>query len=83
MDPIAIAASLLCPALAIVTIGYAVVCTASPFGTCRRCSGLGRIGAARGRRSRPCRRCDATGLRIRLGRHLYHQAARIHHDGTR
>ena len=83
MDSIRIVASLLCPVLAIVTIGYAAVCAASPFGTCRRCRGLGRIGAARGRRSRPCRRCDATGIRIRLGRHLYHQAVRIHRDGTR
>ena len=83
MDSIRIVASLLCPIPAIVTIGYAAVCAASPFGTCRRCHGLGRIGAARGRRSRPCRRCDATGIRIRLGRHLYHQAARIHRDGTR
>jgi hypothetical protein len=78
-----IAASLLCPALTVVTIGYAAVCAISPFGTCRRCKGLGRIGAARGRRSRPCRRCDAAGIRIRLGRHLYHQATRVHRDGTR
>ncbi|WP_433721729.1 hypothetical protein ACQP2Y_41020 [Actinoplanes sp. CA-051413] len=83
MDLIRIAASLLCPALAFVTLGYAIVCAVSPFGTCRRCAGLGRIGAARGLRSRPCRRCDATGIRIRLGRHLYHQATRIHRDGTR
>lgn len=83
MDLIRIAASLLCPALIIVTLGYATVCAVSPFGTCRRCHGLGRTGAARGLRSRPCRRCDATGIRIRLGRQLYHEATRIHRDGTR
>ena len=83
MDLICIAASLLCPTLVFVTLGYAIVCAVSPFGTCRRCAGLGRIGAARGRRTHACRRCDATGIRIRLGRHLYHQATRIHRDGTR
>lgn len=83
MDLIRIAASLLCPALAVITLGYAIVCAVSPFGTCRRCAGLGRIGTARGRHSRPCQHCDATGIRIRLGRHLYHQAVRIHRDGTR
>lgn len=77
MDSVRLIASLLCPILIVVTVGYAVLCTASPFGTCRRCSGTGR----RGRR--PCRRCDATGIRIRLGRHLFHLAARVHRDGTR
>ena len=81
MDLVRIAASLLCPTLAFVTLGYAIVCAVSPFGTCRHCAG--RISAARGLRTRPCRRCDATGIRIRLGRHLYHQATRIHRDGTR
>ena len=83
MDSIRIAASLLCPALIVITFGYAAVCAVSPFGTCRRCAGLGRIGALRGLHSRACPRCDATGIRIRLGRHLYHQAVRIHRDGTR
>ena len=83
MDSIRIAASLLCPALAVVTLGYAMVCAVSPFGACRRCAGLGRTGTARGLRSRPCRRCNATGIRIRFGRHLYHEATRIHRDGTR
>jgi hypothetical protein len=83
VDSIRIAASLLCPVLIIVTLGYVAVCAASPFGTCRRCAGLGRIGAARGRRSRPCRRCDATGIRIRRGRHLYNEVIRLHRDGAR
>jgi DnaJ-class molecular chaperone len=83
VDLVRIAASLLCPLLILITLGYAAVCAASPFGTCRRCSGTGRTGAARGWHSRPCRHCDATGIRIRLGRHLYHQANRVHRDGTR
>ena len=83
MDTARILASLLCPALIVITLGYAAVCAASPFRTCRRCSGTGRRGKRVGLRSRPCRRCDATGIRIRYGRHLFNELARIHHDGTR
>jgi Zn finger protein HypA/HybF involved in hydrogenase expression len=75
-------ASLLCPLGTVVTLGYAAVCAASPFGTCRRCAGLGRVDRIRGLHSRACPRCDATGIRIRRGRHLYHLAARIYRDGT-
>jgi DnaJ-class molecular chaperone len=75
-------ASLLCPLITAVTMCYAAVCAASPFGTCRTCSGLGRIGTKRGLHSRPCLRCDGTGIRIRRGRRLYHLAARVHRDGT-
>jgi hypothetical protein len=83
VDFVRIAASLLCPFAIVVTLGYAAVCVASPFGTCRRCAGRGRIGAGRGVRSRACRRCDATGIRIRRGRHLYHELVRLHRDGPR
>jgi hypothetical protein len=71
MDSIA---DLLCPVLTLLTLGYAAICAVSPFGTCRRCSGLGFTGTPQGRRSRPCRHCDATGIRIRFGRRLYHRA---------
>ncbi|AEW95891.1 MULTISPECIES: hypothetical protein [Streptomycetaceae] len=70
-----------------VTLGYALLCAASPFGNCRKCRGLGyrltydRKG--RPRRGKHCRRCDGHGIRIRVGRHLFNLAARIHHDGTR
>ena len=83
MDSVRIAAGLLCPALIAITVGYAAVCAASPFRNCRRCGGRGRIGAGRGLRSRPCRRCDATGIRLRLGRHLFNELARVRRDGTR
>ncbi|GGL05340.1 hypothetical protein [Mangrovihabitans endophyticus] len=82
MDSLAIAASLLCPAATLVTLGYAAVCTASPFGRCRRCRGLGRTVSRSGRRVLLCRHCDGAGIRIRTGRHLFHLAARIHRDGT-
>ncbi|GAA1173489.1 hypothetical protein GCM10009654_33500 [Streptomyces hebeiensis] len=70
-----------------VTLCYIALCTASPFGDCRRCSGWGfamktdRKG--RLKRGKDCRRCHSTGKRIRVGRHLYNVAARLHRDGTR
>jgi hypothetical protein len=83
VDSIRLAASVLCPALIFITLSYVAVCAASPFGTCRNCSGRGRLGNGRGLRSRACRRCDATGIRIRFGRRLLNDLARVHRDGTR
>lgn len=83
MTPV-IAASLLA---LLITLGYVAVCAASPFGNCRKCRGWGfqmktdRKGRAK--RGRDCRRCRATGKRIRVGRHLYNVATRIHRAGTR
>ena len=76
MYPLLVLAS---TALAIVTLGYAVLCAVSPFGPCRHCHGTGHH---RTRRRRLCRRCDATGRRIRLGRHLLNAAWRTYHAGT-
>ncbi|WP_269854266.1 hypothetical protein [Streptomyces sp. RPT161] len=70
-----------------ITLCYAAVCAASPFGNCRKCRGFGFATTTdrkgRLKRGKPCRRCDATGKRIRIGRWLFNRAARIHHDGTR
>jgi hypothetical protein len=63
----------LCP-LAI-TLGYALLCAASPWGTCARC----RPGGP----NRTCRACAGTGLRPRLGWQLYTYARRLYKDGTR
>ena len=82
MDAVPIAASLLCLA-PIVTLGYATVCAVSPFRSCRRCAGYGLRGAGRGLRSRACPRCNGTGIRIRFGRHLFNELARIRRDGAR
>jgi hypothetical protein len=73
--------------LTVITVGYAALCAASPFGNCRRCRGFGfRLTTdRRGRlkRGKHCRRCDGTGKRIRVGRWLYHRAVRLHRAGTR
>ncbi|MEU4371828.1 hypothetical protein [Micromonospora chersina] len=48
---------------------YLTVCAASPWGRCRRCHGRRYHRTAIGTR-RDCRRCDGTGIRVRLGRRL-------------
>ncbi|MER7662804.1 hypothetical protein [Streptomyces sp. NPDC096193] len=70
-----------------VTVGYSGLCAASPFGPCRKCRGWGfemktdRKG--RLKRGHDCRRCKATGKRIRVGRHLYNLWAATYRAGTR
>ncbi|MET8433670.1 hypothetical protein ABZV61_12840 [Streptomyces sp900116325] len=83
MTPALLASAL----LPFVTLGYASLCAASPFGNCRKCHGMGHATRTdrkgRTKRGKDCRRCKATGKRIRVGRHLYNVAARLHRDGTR
>ncbi|MEU8854209.1 hypothetical protein ACIQJ8_27980 [Streptomyces globisporus] len=83
MTPALLASAL----LLLITLSYSGLCAVSPFGDCRKCRGWGfatktdRKGRAK--RGKDCRRCKATGKRIRIGRHLYNVAARLHRDGTR
>ncbi|WP_327125671.1 hypothetical protein [Streptomyces sp. NBC_01727] len=83
MTPALLASAL----LLFVTFSYASLCAASPFGNCRKCRGMGHAiktdRKGRAKRGKDCRRCKATGKRIRVGRHLYNVAARLHRDGTR
>ena len=69
-----------------VTLCYVAVCAVSPFGNCRKCRGMGHAlktdRKGRMKRGKDCRRCQATGKRIRIGRWLYNRAARIHRAGT-
>ncbi|MFC8095249.1 hypothetical protein [Streptomyces sp. NPDC057301] len=69
-----------------VTLGYAGLCVASPFGDCRKCHGMGHALKAdrkgRLKRGKDCRRCKATGKRIRAGRWLYNRWARIYRAGA-
>ncbi|MCX5458803.1 MULTISPECIES: hypothetical protein [Streptomyces] len=69
-----------------VTFCYVGTCAVSPFGNCRKCRGFGhRLKTDRRgrlRRGKDCRRCHATGKRIRAGRWLYNRAARLHREGT-
>ncbi|MFD5894900.1 hypothetical protein [Streptomyces sp. NPDC060366] len=83
MTPALLASAL----LLLITLSYSGLCAVSPFGDCRKCRGWGfatktdRKGRAK--RGKDCRRCKTTGKRIRIGRHLYNVAARLHRDGTR
>jgi DnaJ-class molecular chaperone len=66
-----------------VTLGYAGACWIWPFKACPRCSGTGKKRSPSGRAFRRCRRCEGTGRRLRAGRWIYNQLARIHRDGSR
>ncbi|GGX50131.1 hypothetical protein [Streptomyces chartreusis] len=72
--------------LIVITLGYGGLCAASPFGDCRKCQGMGHALKAdrkgRLKRGKDCRRCKATGKRIRTGRWLYNRFARIYRAGT-
>jgi hypothetical protein len=69
-----------------VTFCYVGVCASSPFGNCRKCRGMGHAlktdRKGRLKRGKDCRRCKATGKRIRVGRWLYNRWARIYRAGT-
>jgi hypothetical protein len=73
--------------LLVVTLCYSVKCWLSPFGDCRKCAGMGHAfktdRKGRVKRGKDCRRCDATGKRIRVGRWIYNRAARTYRAGTR
>ena len=53
-----------------VAMPYALACWLAPFGACRRCGGGDRL----------CRACDGTGRRVRLGRRLWTDLARLYDD---
>ncbi|MFE5295408.1 hypothetical protein [Streptomyces sp. NPDC056632] len=74
--------------LALLTLtGYAALCAASPFGTCRKCRGVGAklILDRKGRpkRAKTCRRCKGHGKRLRVGRRLHNHSRAIHRAGAR
>jgi hypothetical protein len=69
-----------------VTLCYAAVCAGSPFGRCRKCSGLGFAATVTRRgtvkRGKTCRRCKGTGHRIRVGRWIFNRVQRLYREGT-
>jgi hypothetical protein len=71
--------------LVLFTLGYAGVCAASPWKSCRRCEGLGfqltYTKRGKPKRGKHCRKCDGHGIRIRRGRHLYHLWVRTYRKG--
>ncbi|MGN9843690.1 hypothetical protein ACTMTI_36750 [Nonomuraea sp. H19] len=83
MTPAQFIASAVIVATLIITVRYAVECYMRPFRRCHACQGKGRKPNRFGRGSRDCRRCRATGLRLRIGRHLWNHARALHRDATR
>ncbi|GIF66749.1 hypothetical protein Ais01nite_47840 [Asanoa ishikariensis] len=69
--------------LAAVTLCYILVCWVKPFGRCARCRGVGAHPHLITRRLRPCRRCHASGLRLRTGRRIFNYFAAIQRDAAR
>jgi DnaJ-class molecular chaperone len=84
LDPLSALASLAAPAVVVVTAGYVVACTVAPWGHCRKCHGLGRKTNRSGKVTRAwCRRCNGTGLRVRVGRRIWTWINREYREGNR
>ena len=76
LEPLADVLLLVAP---LITLGYVASCVLWPFKACRRCEGLGQIAGPFGG-IRLCRHCDATGLRLRLGRRVWNAFRRLYRD---
>jgi DnaJ-class molecular chaperone len=80
-------AALASACLLLVTLGYGMRCWLSPFGSCRKCNGMGHAlktdRKGRTKRGKDCRRCKGHGIRIRVGRHLWNVWTRTRRAGTR
>lgn len=62
-------------------VAYALSCWVWPFADCWRCNGAGHHRPTGNRKlSRPCRRCKATGKRLRIGRRAWNRARRLHRE---
>ena len=83
MDPALLIASAVIIIALFITIRYAAKCYMRPFRRCRACHGKGHKPNRIGRGTRDCRRCRATGLRLRIGRHLWNHLRALHRDTTR
>jgi DnaJ-class molecular chaperone len=84
VSPLSAAASTLCCLAPFITLSYAGLCSVSPFGKCRKCSGTGREHHDSPRRARKhCRRCHGHGIRLRPGRRVINAVTALHRDGTK
>lgn len=76
MDPLTTLASPTLLTLLVVTLGYALACTAWPFKPCGRCHGTAKRRSPLGGAFRFCRHCRGTGRRLRLGRRAWNHLRR-------
>ncbi|YCK40169.1 hypothetical protein ACNF49_40725 [Actinomadura sp. ATCC 39365] len=65
-----------------ITLSYIYNCYARPFRSHRRCNGTGHIPYLFGRGWRFCLRCQATGLRLRLGRRAWNHLRRLQREAA-
>lgn len=61
---------------------YLLTCLVWPFGKCRRCKGAGKFKSPLGNAYRRCGRCDGSGLRVRIGRHVINHIRATRGAGT-
>ncbi|MDH6460879.1 hypothetical protein M2302_001045 [Micromonospora sp. A200] len=67
----------------VVALVYASSCIIRPFRDCWLCDGKGHHRSKRkSKLSRPCRWCNHTGKRLRIGRRLWNRARRVHRDAA-
>jgi ribosomal protein L40E len=70
-----VVAGLVLAALAVLTVCHLTVCWLRPFTRCRHRNPL--------RRAALCRRCEGTGYRVRVGRHVLKRLRDAHHRADR
>ena len=61
---------------------YLLTCLIWPFGKCRRCKGAGKFKSPIGKAYRHCGKCDGSGLRARIGRHVINHIRATRGAGT-
>ncbi|TDU89177.1 hypothetical protein EV138_2737 [Kribbella voronezhensis] len=61
---------------------YLLTCLVWPFGKCRRCKGAGKFKSPLGNAYRHCGKCDGSGLRVRIGRHVINHIRATRGAGT-
>ena len=62
---------------------YLLTCVVWPFGKCRRCKGAGKFKSPFGNAYRHCGRCQGSGLRVRIGRHVINHIRATRGAGTK
>jgi hypothetical protein len=61
---------------------YLLTCLVWPFGKCLRCKGAGKFKSPIGKAYRHCGKCQGSGLRVRIGRHVINHIRATRGAGT-
>ena len=61
---------------------YLLTCLIWPFGKCCRCKGAGKFKSPLGKAYRHCGKCQGSGLRVRIGRHVINHIRATRGAGT-